>query len=133
MDNKKNLLLITNGFPYGESERGFLPTEFAELTARFSVRLLAMENDAPLRYPLPEGVCADRFFYKPFPKTPGTLLRCVRHLFYPGMLPELARAARGCGLRMALRRWRDILGTSLSASQLEAGILRSLWNGKKST
>ena len=39
---KKKLLLITNGFPFGQSERGFLTTEFKRLQEEFDVFLLAV-------------------------------------------------------------------------------------------
>lgn len=47
----KNLLLITQGFPYGESEQSFLRTEFLELTKNFNVTVLAGNNNDEIIYP----------------------------------------------------------------------------------
>jgi len=41
----KNVLLVTNGFPFGESEKSFLTTEFSALTQAFNVTLLALDPD----------------------------------------------------------------------------------------
>lgn len=47
---KKHILLITNGFPFGESERGFLSEEIKALTATFEVSVLALDRGEELRY-----------------------------------------------------------------------------------
>lgn len=43
---KKGMLLVTQGFPFGDSERGFLNTEFAELADDFSMYVLALGGGA---------------------------------------------------------------------------------------
>ena len=48
---KKRLLLITNGYPYGESERGFLTEEVKVLSAQFDLFIMALESKDELRYP----------------------------------------------------------------------------------
>lgn len=48
---KKTILLITNGFPFGESERSFLGEEVQQLTQQFHLDVLAPENPGPLLYP----------------------------------------------------------------------------------
>ena len=61
---KKSLLMITNGFPFGESERGFLSAEFPRLAREFHVHILAHIQE-PQLYPIPEGVEAERYEYSP--------------------------------------------------------------------
>ena len=48
---KKRLLLITNGYPYGESERGFLTEEVKVLSEQFELFIMALESKDELRYP----------------------------------------------------------------------------------
>ena len=48
---KKRLLLITNGYPFGESERGFLTEEVKVLSSQFELFIMALESQDELRYP----------------------------------------------------------------------------------
>lgn len=48
---KKRLLLVTSGFPYGETERSFLGEEVKHLSDAFDLTVLALDNGAPLIYP----------------------------------------------------------------------------------
>ena len=48
---KKRLLLITAGFPYGESERGFLDEEVRHLAEAFDLSVLAMDTGEELIHP----------------------------------------------------------------------------------
>ena len=48
---KKRLLLITNGYPFGESERGFLTEEVKVLSSQFDLFIMALESQDELRYP----------------------------------------------------------------------------------
>ena len=48
---KKRLLLVTAGFPYGETERSFLGEEVKRLADAFDLTVLALDNGEPLRYP----------------------------------------------------------------------------------
>ena len=48
---KKRILLVTNGFPFGESERGFLSEEVKCLAKRFELLVFALENGEELLYP----------------------------------------------------------------------------------
>lgn len=59
----KNVLLITEGFPFGESEQGFLPTEFEMLAEKFTITILAHKIAAPLTYSVPETVEIAQFEY----------------------------------------------------------------------
>lgn len=59
---KKHLLLVTSGFPYGESERSFLEIEFNQLMKHFQVIVLAVTNETDaIIYPLDEEIKVYRF------------------------------------------------------------------------
>jgi len=68
---KKRLLLITNGFPFGESERSFLTIESQRLAQQFHLSILAVENNTPLMYSTDGIARFDRFEYTPL-RTAGT-------------------------------------------------------------
>ena len=54
---KKHLLLVTSGFPFGESERSFLEIEFNQLIRHFQVIVLATTNETDaIIYPLNEEI-----------------------------------------------------------------------------
>lgn len=52
----KNVLLITNGFPFGDSERGFITTEFYELIGKFNVVILAVDREEKIINPIPKEI-----------------------------------------------------------------------------
>ena len=52
---KKRLLLITNGYPFGELERGFLGAEAKLLASCFDLVIMALDNQDKLLYPT-EGI-----------------------------------------------------------------------------
>lgn len=52
---KKRLLLVTQGFPFGESERSFMTEEVKELSAAFDLMILAPDGEKEIRYPT-EGI-----------------------------------------------------------------------------
>lgn len=120
---KKNLLLITNRFPFGESERGFLEVEFQHLTEEFQVHVLANTQE-PLLYPLPEGVKAECYEYSPVfrprrLKDLPSFLQLLIQPFRPSVFSELRRALRRCPSGQARARVQSILSYSVSAWQLE--------------
>ncbi len=112
---KPRLLLVTNGFPFGESERGFLPAEFQHLSQVFQVSILAA-SDAPLLYPFPEDTKLYRYMLS-LRKFQCLLLPL--HLFRPSVFRELWRAAKGCSFQCFCARARSILGWSCRAEIFE--------------
>lgn len=66
---KKRVLLVTNGFPFGESERGFLSEEAKQLAAQFELYVLAPLNEDKLLYPTDGIVRIERYSYSSFRKT----------------------------------------------------------------
>ena len=66
---KKRLLLITNGFPFGESERGFMSEEVKLLAQQFDLLVLALQTKDELLYPTDGILRIERFSYSSFRKT----------------------------------------------------------------
>lgn len=58
---KKRLLLVTEGFPFGESERSFLSEEVRQLSQSFDLFILARDNKAELLYPIQGIQGVERF------------------------------------------------------------------------
>jgi len=66
---KKRLLLITGGYPFGESERGFLSEEVKMLSSRFELPVMALDSQDPLVYPTDGIVHIERYQFSSFRKT----------------------------------------------------------------
>ena len=110
---QKRLLLITNGFPFGESEQSFLRTEFQELCSRFRVRVLSLGKKEPILYPIPEDVQADHYAH-PTLRTQKLPLRLLR-LLNKSVFTELIRAKKACSAKLYLQRVKRILIAHLNA------------------
>ena len=102
-DCRRNLLLVTAGFPYGEWERGFISTEFEQLCRDFSVTILSVGRDDPLLYPLPENVQTERLHYKK--RTRLSNIAMLRYLAVPSVLTEVLHAVKKApSVKLALSR-----------------------------
>ena len=66
---KKRLLLITNGYPYGESERGFLTEEVEVLSEQFDLFIMALESQDELRYPTDGILHIEQYRFSSFRQT----------------------------------------------------------------
>ena len=66
---KKRLLLITNGYPYGESERGFLTEEVKVLSEQFDLFIMALESQDELRYPTDGILHIEQYNFSSFRQT----------------------------------------------------------------
>lgn len=66
---KKRLLLITNGYPYGESERGFLTEEVKALSSQFDLFVMALESPDELRYPTDGILHIEQYRFSSFRQT----------------------------------------------------------------
>lgn len=117
---KTNLLLVTQGFPYGESERGFLPTELEALRRHFHVTLLAFDNGDPMLYPPAEDVVYERYTWP----TRAPVLQMITQLRFPEVRADLRRVTRygKANLRQAAGR---IVAYSLRAQWVRP-ILRTV-------
>lgn len=118
----KKLLLITKGFPFGESERSFLLDECEALIGRFSVFVLTTENTEPLHYPMPELVGVESYQFSSYPKNLKTVRACVKELLSPYVFADVLAAMRNCSLKTAISRCKFILGSGLAARQIQGKI-----------
>lgn len=91
---KKRLLLITWGFPFGESERSFLTEEFAALAERFEVNILTANTQDALIYPTPGVHRVERLAFSPLHQQRD--LRTALFLMRPHILGELLCALGNC-------------------------------------
>lgn len=102
---KRNLLLVTAGFPYGEWERGFLSTEFKWLQRNFSVTVLSAGREDPLLYPVEPDVQTERFLYKKQKRSFLSDLAMLRYLLVPEVFKEVLRAWKdAASVRQAMSR-----------------------------
>lgn len=89
---KHNILLCTDGFPFGDSERGFLSCESAVLAQKYNLSVLARCNDDDkLIHPL-EGIKqAEQIKFIPLraEKDLFVLLRMIRPLFFKEIILAL--------------------------------------------
>lgn len=89
---KKRILLITNGFPFGESERSFLNEEVQKLMEAFDLYILALDNGDKLLYSS-EGIQRiERYTFTSFSKTKN--VRALFHIFDPATIAETLQFAR---------------------------------------
>lgn len=93
-EQKKNLLLVTAGFPFGDWERGFLTTEFKWLRENFSVTVLSIGREDPLQHPIEEGVRVERFLYKEMKRSALSKLALLRYLLVPAVFKEAVRSVK---------------------------------------
>ena len=103
MDNtKKKLMLITAGFPFGESEQSFLKTEFTTLCQTFHVNVLAMNTTEPMIHPFTENATVTRYSLPPL-KSIKTL-KYVFRLLNKDVFYEYRLAKENCSFRTWIKR-----------------------------
>ena len=109
--DKKKLLLITNGFPFGNSERGFLSTEYELLEEKFDVYILVRsEMPAPEQW---AAVDKSRVFCTGIPSMRVTDV--LKQVFRKEVIRECLAAAKGCGIKLLLKRLSAVLRYSARA------------------
>ena len=113
-----NLLLITNGFPYGESERSFLSAEFEELRKQFQVHIMTPYNAGnQVIYPVPKEVqygqyCIDSKWKR--------ALRLPSQLFRKEVYEDLRKASKKTdSLTKRILRMVSIMAYSECADEIE--------------
>lgn len=106
---KNKVLLVTSGFPFGNTERGFLSTEFRHLTEAFEVYVLSVGSKEPLLYGFPEDVGLERYAYPALAQTPGGVFGIIGSLFHHQVIGEMIRSVRKTPLPNALARCKQIL------------------------
>lgn len=62
----KNLLLVTDGYPFNENDRPFLASEIEELNSKFNVCILANTDSKGKAYGFPKNISAWKFCYGRF-------------------------------------------------------------------
>lgn len=121
----KNILLVTQGFPFGKKESGFLPTEYERLSRQSHLTVLAFEKNAPLQHPLAEGVDHRRYGWE----SPLTRMGLLKQLRHREVRQDLLKALKA-GMAQFRRCAGRILAYSLRAEQLTP-MLRSLIDEKQ--
>lgn len=123
--DRKRILLVTGGYPYGESERGFLQTEVNCLRQRYDLVFLAENTTDELKYPMDPADSVQRFSYPSLSLDFPNILRILRTLCCPGFYRDCA-AIWGKGTRKEfLKRAKELLIYSLMGDSV-AGQLRAI-------
>lgn len=117
---KKRLLLITNGYPYGESERGFLTEEVKILSAQFDLYIMALDNGDDLRYPTDGISHIEQYRYSSFRQT--RQFRALPYVFQMASLREGWQYAKSKGFSNPLGDFRRILYCRFNVWEMEQQI-----------
>lgn len=95
----KNVLLVTQGFPYGTSEQGFLPTEYQRLAECFQLSLLSFDTTSKLTRPLSPRVVHERYCWPSRPSPLGVMKQLLR----PEVRADIALLRKSRGSRFLWR------------------------------
>ena len=117
---KKRVLLVTNGFPFGESERSFLGEEVKLLAEKFDLLVLAPENKDTLLYPAEGILRIERFRLTSFRKNPN--LRSIPHVFHYSALREAWSQTNGFASAAFLRNLKQTLYFRFNVWEMEQKI-----------
>ena len=117
---KKRLLLVTHGYPFGESERGFLAEEAKQLASRFDLVIMALDNQDQLIYPVDGVRRIERYRYSSFRKTRA--YRALPRVFEPASLQEAWAFARRNGFTNPIGNLRHILYFRFNVWEMEQQI-----------
>lgn len=109
----KNILLVTQGFPFGQKERGFLPAEYDALHEHHHLTVLAFDNGDSLVHPVHEDV--EHFRYS-WPEH-FSLLQLLAQFRYREVRQDAALAFRNEKKRFP-KRAAAISAFSLRAEQM---------------
>jgi len=119
----KNLLLITQGFPYGESERGFLSAEFTRLAKEFQVSIIAIGTKEPLVYPLDESVQTEIFRYQSLRNAASLLDAMAALLHFSGeIIREQKLVKKDASRSLVISRYKQCLADLMNAWQIRKRI-----------
>lgn len=109
----KNVLLVTQGFPYGQTERGFLPAEYDALHQQHHLTVLAFDNGSDTAHTLYEDVELIRYSW---PAGFG-LTQLIRQFRYREVRQDVKLALRS-GIKALPKRAAAIAAFSLRAEQM---------------
>lgn len=127
---RKKILLITSGFPFGDTERGFLTTEFRHLTEHFDVSILSIGSKEPILYPISDSVPVERYAYPSFFASPKSVVCLLRNFLSLQVLREVLEAAKGERLQQVLRRAKQIVAYRAKAQAIAERIESHILKGK---
>ncbi len=114
---KPNLLLITSGFPYGESERSFIAAEFAEMQKHFNINILAVTKTAEIKYPLP---AVKRIEHAAMPGLNETsFIELVKIALLPAVRTEIKKAMYHSRANIVKKRTGQIIAAWYQSSWIE--------------
>lgn len=116
---REKLLLITAGFPFGDTERGFISTEFELLRQSFDVSIVSVGSQEQLIHPLPENIPVQRYFHKTSIRSVDGSLAFLAAAFRPETRRELACALKGQTIKGALQRIKQIVFYRAKARKME--------------
>lgn len=121
----KNLILITAGFPFGESEQSFLRTEFDELFKQYQITILTKKTDEPIKYSIPDSVSVEQYAGRSNSgkKLLTALPQLISVLLKPYVRKELWLALRGCSFHLKKQRLKELLSVALQVEQLKSVLI----------
>ncbi len=117
---KKRLLLVTHGYPFGESERGFLSEEAKMLAEHFDLVIMALDNQDKLIYPADGIMHIERFRYSSFRKSKQ--FRALPRVFSPLSFKEAWAMAKNSGFTNPIGNLRHILYYRFNVWEMEQQI-----------
>lgn len=120
--SKKNLILITLGFPFGEQEQSFLRAEFDELVKHYKVTILTQQTTDPILYPIPQEVRVEQYSCQTNRgwHLLAALPTLAKLFMYPYVRQELKDALHSCPSALKKVRLREIVSFLLQSEQLKA-------------
>lgn len=124
---KKKMLLVTHGFPFGESERGFISTEFERLADHFDIDILACETHEEIKYPIPssKNINMERFVYSK--KKPSKI---ILQIFRKDVREDIKRASKSSLTKLSLYRAKKILSYSFRVGLIQKEVEKIIQKDK---
>jgi colanic acid/amylovoran biosynthesis glycosyltransferase len=117
---KEPLLLITEGFPFGEREQSFLRTEFDLLAKNYRITILTQKRGDPILYPIPEDVRIETYSF--VSNFAGSRIRLALELlslpFRKEIRREIRTSRKGCTRQIRKERFVRIVSYYLNSRQL---------------
>jgi len=119
---KKRLLLITNGYPFGESERGFLGAEAKLLASCFDLVIMALDNQDKLLYPTEGITYIEQYRFSSFRQT--LAFRALPQVFEWKTFQEAWRFAKAKKFSDPVSKLRRTLYYRFNVWEMEQQIAR---------
>lgn len=125
---KKRLLLVTHGFPFGESERSFMTEEVKQLADAFDLLILAPDDEKEILYPT-DGIVRIEQYGVPSFRRCGSL-RAVLSLLEGYVLRDVWQCAKKNRFSNFFSSLKEILYFRYLAWNLEEKIAKLLQSEK---